>query len=432
MKPMKKETEKKDSKKVNKKNKSAKADSKPSTKSNENFADVKRLVHLLQVHQIELEHQNEELRIAQEELEESRSKYINLFDFSPIPYFTLNIDGVIKDVNLSASKMLGVDRNKLIGKRFNSFTPSDESNIFNSFISDIFNSVTKRSCELTIVNKPKQQFHVMLEGLQLENVLETEKKCQIALIDLTEYKRIEGSLKKSNEELIELNAAKDKFFSIIAHDLRSPFQSLLGFAEILSTEVESLSKEDIVYFSKGLNEDLRNLYGLLDNLLHWSMMQRNMIEFNPVKVDLLELVNKIIKLLHQSAANKNISISNKINPGTFAHADLDMVRLVVQNLLINAIKFTKVDGHIIVTAVDKADFIQISVQDDGMGIDTIKVNDMFDFNKRFTTNGTEGEKGTGLGLPLCKEFVERNEGKIWAESKPGNGSKFVFILKKSI
>lgn len=432
MKLIKKQTEKSDSKKVKGKMESAKSKTKAPAQSREKFADVQRLVQLLQVHQTELEHQNIELRMAQEELEVSRNKYVNLFDFSPIPYFTLNKDGIIKEVNLSASKMLGVDRNKLIGKRFNSFTPADDNEIFNSFISKIFNSSEKHSCELTIVNKVKKEFQVLLEGLELEDMLETERKCQIALIDMTEYKRIEKSLKESNEELKELNATKDKFFSIVAHDLRSPFQALLGFAEILSTEIDSLSKEDIVHFSKGLNEDLRNLYGLLDNLLHWSMMQRNMIEYNPVKVDLSELVDKIIKLLHQSSVNKKISITNKINPGTFVHADLDMVRLVIQNLLINAIKFTKVDGHIIVSAVDMAEFVQVTVQDDGMGIEPEKVIDMFEFNKRFTTKGTEGEKGTGLGLPLCKEFVERNDGRIWVESKQGNGSKFMFYLKRSI
>ncbi len=432
MKLMKKQTEKSDSKKVKKKTEPAKVKPKVPTQGDEKFADIQRLVQLLQVHQTELEHQNVELRLAQEELEVSRNKYVNLFDFSPTPYFTLNKVGIIREVNLSASKMFGFDRNKLIGKRFNSFTPAEQNDIFNSFISDIFNSSVKHSCELIIVNKVKQKFHVLLEGIELEDALEPEKTCQIALIDMTQYKRIEKSLKESNKNLKELNATKDKFFSIIAHDLRSPFQSLLGFAEILSTEIDSFSKEDIVNFSKELNENLRNLYGLLDNLLHWSMMQRNLIEFNPAKVDLHELVNKIIRLLHQSAKNKNISIINQINPGTFAYADIDMVRLVIQNLLINAIKFTKTDGHIVVTAIDKAEFVQITVQDDGMGIDPEKVADMFSFKKIFSTKGTEGEKGTGLGLPLCKEFVERNDGRIWVESKPGNGSKFVFNLKKSI
>ncbi len=432
MKLMKKQTEKSDSKKVKKKTEPAKVKPKVPTQGDEKFADIQRLVQLLQVHQTELEHQNVELRLAQEELEVSRNKYVNLFDFSPTPYFTLNKVGIIREVNLSASKMFGFDRNKLIGKRFNSFTPAEQNDIFNSFISDIFNSSVKHSCELIIVNKVKQKFHVLLEGIELEDALEPEKTCQIALIDMTQYKRIEKSLKESNKNLKELNATKDKFFSIVAHDLRSPFQSLLGFAEILSTEIDSFSKEDIVNFSKELNENLRNLYGLLDNLLHWSMMQRNLIEFNPAKVDLHELVNKIIRLLHQSAKNKNISIINQINPGTFAYADIDMVRLVIQNLLINAIKFTKTDGHIVVTAIDKAEFVQITVQDDGMGIDPEKVADMFSFKKIFSTKGTEGEKGTGLGLPLCKEFVERNDGRIWVESKPGNGSKFVFNLKKSI
>ena len=140
------------------KNKLSKAKKPVSDKhdNNEDFEDVQRLVHLLQVHQIELEHQNQELRIAQEELEVSRNKYVNLFDFSPIPYFTLDPDGIIREVNLSASKMFGIDRNKLIGKHFITFILSDERDVFHSFIKTVFNSSVKHSCELNVMNKNKQ------------------------------------------------------------------------------------------------------------------------------------------------------------------------------------------------------------------------------------------------------------------------------------
>jgi len=209
MKQIKKQSGKSISKNVKKKTEPKKNKPKPQKPAAENLVGVQRLVHLLQVHQIELEHQNEELRIAHEELEVSRNKYVNLFDFSPIPYFTLDKDGIIKEVNLSASKMFGVDRNKLIGNRFITYVPLDNRDIFNSFFKTVFSLSVKHSCELNIINKDKRLFQVLMEGLELEDTLESEKKCQVALIDLTEYKRIEDSLKKSNEELKLLNATKD-------------------------------------------------------------------------------------------------------------------------------------------------------------------------------------------------------------------------------
>lgn len=203
MKPARKESEKIINKKAKKKN-----EPKPKKPVVKKMEDVKRLVQLLQVHQIELEHQNQELRIAQEELEVSRNKYVNLFDFSPIPYFTLDVNGIIKEVNLSASKMFGIDRSKLIGRRFITFIPVEEKDIFNSFSKTVFNSPEKHSCELIVISKDMRLFHVLLEGLALEDTLESDQKCQVALIDLTEYKRVEDSLKETNEELKLLKAAK--------------------------------------------------------------------------------------------------------------------------------------------------------------------------------------------------------------------------------
>jgi len=147
--------------------------------------DIKKLIHLLQINQIELEHQNQELRIAQEELEVSRNKYVNLFDFSPIPYFTLDLDDVIKEVNICAGTMLGIDRNKLMGRHFITFIPLAERDIFNSFVKSVFNSTVKQSCELNVMNKDKRVFHVRLEGLEVVDTLESDRKCQVALIDLT-------------------------------------------------------------------------------------------------------------------------------------------------------------------------------------------------------------------------------------------------------
>ncbi len=129
---------------------------------------------------------------------------------------------------------------------------------------------------------------------------------------------------------------------------------------------------------------------------------------------------------------KNISLSNNIDTGTYVYADVDMLRSIVQNLIINGIKFTQTEGQIIVSSVNKEGFVEVSVKDTGIGIEPEKISNLFHFGSKFTTDGTAGEKGTGLGLPLCKEFVERNEGKIWVESELGKGSKFIFTLRKMI
>ena len=179
---------------------------------------------------------------------------------------------------------------------------------------------------------------------------------------MTEFKRIETSLKESNEELKILNTTKDKFFSIIAHDLRSPFQSLLGYSNLLATEFESLSQEEIIQFSKGLNEILIDLFGLLENLLNWSMMQRNVLEYKPVNLDLYDVVNKIVGRSSHNVKEKNISLLNNVDNETFVYADVDMLRSVVQNLIVNAIKFTPNEGQVIVSSKPKNGFVEVSVE----------------------------------------------------------------------
>lgn len=423
---------KKELEKVSIKKTKKKTEPKKIKEPDEKTEDVQKLVHLLQIHQIELEHQNQELRITQDELEISRNKYVNLFDFSPIPYLTLNAEGIIKELNISTSKMFGLDRKKLIGRYFVKYIPLEEKNTFNSFLKTVFNSTQKHTCELKLINNDKRVFNVLLEGLKIDEILEDEKKCQLALIDLTEFKQIENSLKKSTEELQILNTTKDKFFSIIAHDLKNPFQSLLSYSEFLATEIDSLSHEEIHSFSSGLNDSLKNLYSLLENLLNWSMMQRNMIEPKPVNIDLHDLVNKIIRTSNHSIVKKSISIINNINIGTSVYADVDMIQSIIQNILINAIKFTPEKGKITFSSLEENTFIKISVHDTGIGIKPGEISEIFDLNSMSSSDGTAGKKGTGLGLPLCKEFIEKNNGKIWAESELGKGSRFSFTLPKMI
>jgi PAS domain S-box-containing protein len=172
--------------------------------------NTRKLIHLLEVSQVELEHQNQELRIAEEELEASRSKYVNLFDFSPIPYFALDTGGVIREVNLSAGRMFGLDRNKLVGKRINVFIPPEDRETFAAFLAGIFTSSAKQSCNVKVIDKDKHVLHVLLEGIKSNDTLEPEERCQIALIDLSAYKELEKSFQEVSEELKSLKRGKDK------------------------------------------------------------------------------------------------------------------------------------------------------------------------------------------------------------------------------
>lgn len=187
-----------------------KSKSKPKKAAPGAIGEVQKLVHLLQVNQVELEHQNQELRIAEEELEASRNKYVNLFDFSPIPYFALDADGIIKEVNLSAGRMFGLDRNKLVGRHISVYMPSEERSAFGAFLKSIFESSTKQSCAVRLMNKDKRVFHVRLEGIKSTDTLESGERCQIALIDLSEFKELENSFKELSEELELLKGRKDK------------------------------------------------------------------------------------------------------------------------------------------------------------------------------------------------------------------------------
>lgn len=172
--------------------------------------EVRKLVHTLQVNQLELEHQNQELRITEQELEASRRKYVYLFDFSPIPYFTLNRGGIIKEVNLNAAKMFGLDRNRLIGNNILLYAARDERNKLNEFIKTVFASDAKQSCKIKVINKHKRVFYVMLEGLTWDDPVDSDQRCQVALIDLTEFKKLEDSNRELSEELAQLKAAQNK------------------------------------------------------------------------------------------------------------------------------------------------------------------------------------------------------------------------------
>jgi signal transduction histidine kinase len=251
----------------------------------------------------------------------------------------------------------------------------------------------------------------------------------IILLILFLYRRRTAiQLREKNEELNNLNATKDKFFSIIAHDLKSPFNSLLGFSEMLSLHAESKNIDQVVEYSNIINNSTKKLFNLVENLLQWSRAQLGTTRYTPEKTDIHLVANNIISLLRLNAEEKDIVISSKIDKDLIGWIDVNLFNTVLRNLLSNAIKFSRVGSMIRVTGIKEGRFIKISVSDSGVGIRRENLEKLFDLGTNISTKGTFNEKGTGLGLILCKEFVEINKGNIWAESIYGNGSTFHFTV----
>ncbi len=249
--------------------------------------------------------------------------------------------------------------------------------------------------------------------------------------DVTASKLDEEKLRKYSEELNELNMGKDKFFSILAHDLRSPLSPLLGLSEVLTKDFDNLSYEEIKEFTKDIYEAIKRQFNLLENLLSWSRMQTGKMVCSPVEIKLYEKVNSVVSLLKEAARDKKISLKNLINPDLFVYADSDMLHSILQNLISNAIKFTYPEGEIEILSREDGSFAEIIIKDNGIGIKEEDLANIFGLNC-FTTYGTNKEKGTGLGLLICKEMVERNGGKIRVESEYQKGSKFIFSLPEFV
>ncbi len=239
------------------------------------------------------------------------------------------------------------------------------------------------------------------------------------------------AISQKSKELEDANAAKDKFFSIIAHDLKSPFTGLLGYSEILSEEFDTMEHEEKVKTVGYLKTLIERVYTLIENLLDWSRIQTNRIDITPEVINLLTEVPEILTLLKANAEKKQISIFNKILNPIFVFADRYCFRSIMQNLVSNAVKFTNPQGVIIISAKEKIDFVEIRISDNGIGIGPELLDKIFDIETRHSTKGTADETGTGLGLLLCKELTEKNGGSITIESAAGAGTTICIVLPKA-
>ena len=250
------------------------------------------------------------------------------------------------------------------------------------------------------------------------------------LQDITIRKNAEVKLINYAEELEELNQSKDKLFSIISHDLRSPFNALLGISEYTKQFFDDLSKEEIKESLGNLHTSAKKVYNLMLNLLEWTQIQNGGLEIEKSKIDLFEISQSILRLYKEAAAGKNISLTSNISKSIFLYADLYMIESILRNLVSNGIKFTHPGGSVSISAAVKSDLVKVTVEDNGVGIETDNQKKLFRIGEQLRMDGTANEQGTGLGLILCKDFVEKNNGTISVESQLNKGSKFTFTIPK--
>lgn len=233
-----------------------------------------------------------------------------------------------------------------------------------------------------------------------------------------------------NNKLKEVNATKDKFFSIISHDLKNPFSTLLGYTDMLIMEYKNFSEEEKKNYIGSIQKSAKHTYNLLENLLNWSRTQRGEIKITKTELYVDELVGKAVKILSETAKNKKIKLIENIPSNLKITADEETISTVIRNVITNALKFTPENGTVKVSAYDKENSVDIIIEDNGIGIDKENLDKIFRIDSHHTTEGTAHEKGTGLGLILCKEFMKNNGGDIFVESKVGTGSKFTITLPK--
>ncbi|TEU23833.1 GAF domain-containing sensor histidine kinase [Alkanindiges illinoisensis] len=243
-----------------------------------------------------------------------------------------------------------------------------------------------------------------------------------------ELRKSHRALEVSNEKLKEINFNKDKFFSIIAHDLRAPFHGILGFSEVLETEIEDLDEKGIRDIVGYLRSTAHATFRLLENLLQWAMSEGGAIIYRPQDVQIEQVFQTVFEVLGAMAQKKNVILHNDADPRLTVHVDLNMMTSVLQNLTSNAIKFTPSGGHVYLSAHKVNEEIHIAVRDTGIGMPEEQIREFFMRQQPKSIKGTDGEKGTGLGLLLCRQFVEKNNGRIEINSKPNEGTTFTIMI----
>ncbi|PJB59484.1 MAG: hypothetical protein CO098_03185 [Bacteroidetes bacterium CG_4_9_14_3_um_filter_41_19] len=367
--------------------------------------------------------------LADEKLRKSEANYMLLskqfeaiLDHIPGLIFYKDTKNNFMRVNKYLAQLHGKSKEELEGKNLSDLYPKEDAD---NYYQD----------DLAVINSGLARMNI-IEPLETKNGVKWVSTSKIPFvntngetigvigmsIDITERKLAEQKIELKNEELEKSNAVKDKFLSIIAHDLKSPFNSIVGYCDLLVERVQEEDYDGIGKFAEIISQSSHRAVNLLMNLMEWAQSQTGRMEFNPEHFEMKSLINEMEFLFEDIAIQKNI-ILNKVLPITSpVFADKAMIGTVLRNLIANAIKFTEPGGKIMISAEVKRNGLTVSVADSGIGIPKNRIETLFSIDESYSTPGTNNEKGTGLGLILCKEFIEKHGGRIWVESNRDGSS----------
>lgn len=339
----------------------------------------------------------------------------------------VDANGISHYISESCEKILGYKQSELTGVQVvNGFVhPDDIENAWEG----LRNIIQNYQGSIQYRYRHKDGNWVYLEAYGSNQINNPAIKSVVLNVrDITERKNAEKALMDSKQYLSELNATKDRFFSIISHDLRSPFSSIIGFSDILVEQIHENDYQGIEEYARIIQSASQQAMDLLTNLLEWSRTQSERMAFSPSKIELSPVIDGVVGFFKETIQQKSISIVRKIPKNLHVMADVYMLKGVLRNLISNGLKFTRPGGEIIVRAWPSGSQVVVSVTDNGMGIKEEDLKKLFRVDYTHSTPGTNHEKGSGLGLLLCKEFVEMHGGEIWAESQIEKGTVFYFTM----
>jgi PAS domain S-box-containing protein len=393
------------------------------------FEDVKEIVYELQVHQIELEMQNEELRRTQAELQESHNKYQGLYNSAPIGYFTLDRNGVILEVNTTGAELFGIEKPKLLKTNFTHLIAPDSQDSFYFHCKKLFKTAARQNCEIKFLKTDSSLLYAHIESIVVPDA-SGDLNHRIILIDISERKRAEEKAKEV-ETLKELERLRTELLADISHELRSPLTSIKGYSTTLLEYDEKLKHEKKLEYLKTIDQASDRLLELIEQLQDISQLDAGILKIVNKPTNIGELIKEVVTEAQISSADHIFKLDLPRNLPR-SRIDARRIRQVLENLINNADKYSKADTEIKIAAQCNLQELLISVSDQGIGIPQGELPRVFDRFFRSRRSEIAGQMGIGLGLSICKSLVEAEGGRIWIESEEGKGSTCFFTLPINI